>query len=101
MKEQNSRRSFLRKTGAAAFALTIVPRHVLGGQGQIAPSDQLTKGIIGVGGMGRGHFGYEGTRLLAICDVDSAHLEKALGMAGPGVKGYHDFRELKIGRAHV
>lgn len=94
MKEQNSRRSFLRKTGAAAFALTIVPRHVLGGQGQIAPSDQLTKGIIGVGGMGRGHFGYEGTRLLAICDVDSAHLEKALGMAGPGVKGYHDFREL-------
>jgi predicted dehydrogenase len=94
MKENNSRRSFLRKTGAAAFALTIVPRHVLGGQGYMAPSDQLTKGVIGVGGMGRGHFGYEGTRLLAICDVDSVHLEQALGIAGPGVKGYHDFREL-------
>ena len=60
----------------------------------MAPSDQLTKGVIGVGGMGRGHFGYEGTRLLAICDVDSVHLEQALGIAGPGVKGYHDFREL-------
>ncbi|MFO7574959.1 MAG: Gfo/Idh/MocA family oxidoreductase [Bacteroidales bacterium] len=94
MKDQNSRRSFLKKTGAAAFALTIVPRHVLGGQGHTAPSDQLTKGVIGVGGMGRGHFGYEGTRLLAICDVDSTHLEQALGMAGPGVKSYHDFREL-------
>jgi len=94
MKEQNSRRSFLRKTGAAAFALTVVPRHILGGQGYTAPSDQLTKGVIGVGGMGRGHFGYEGTRLLAICDVDSVHLEKALALAGPGVKAYHDFREL-------
>ena len=94
MNEKNSRRNFLRKTGAAAVALTIIPRHVIGGQGYTAPSDQLTKGVIGVGGMGRGHFGYEGTRLLALCDVDSAHLEKALSLAGPGVKGYHDFREL-------
>jgi predicted dehydrogenase len=96
MKELNSRRSFLKKTGAAAFALTVVPRNVLGGQGHTAPSDQLTKGVIGVGGMGRSHFGYEGTRLLAICDVDSVHLEQALGIAGPEVKGYHDFRELIV-----
>ena len=80
MKEQNSRRSCLRQTGAVAFALTVGPRHVLGGQGHTAPSDQLTTGVIGVGGMGRGHFGSEGTRLRAICDVASAHLEKALGM---------------------
>ena len=71
MKNKNlGRRDFLRKTGAAAIAFTIIPRHVFGGQGYLAPSDQLTKGIIGVGGMGSGHIGYEGTKLLAVCDVD-------------------------------
>ena len=68
------RREFL-KTFAGMAALTVVPRHVLGGVGYTAPSDQLTKGIIGVGGMGRGHYGYAGTRLVAICDVDKNHLE--------------------------
>ncbi|TFH39326.1 MAG: gfo/Idh/MocA family oxidoreductase, partial [Bacteroidia bacterium] len=88
------RRDFLMKTAAASLAITVVPRHVLGGQGYTAPSDQLTKGIIGVGGMGRGHIPYEGTRVLAICDVDTKHLEAALAITGPGVDTYHDFREL-------
>src|SRR5512140_3392813 len=95
MKKDNlGRRDFLRKTTAAALAFTIVPRHVLGGQGYSAPSDQLTKGIIGVGGMGRGHIGYEGTRLLAVCDVDKSHLAQAIELAGGNISGYHDFREL-------
>ncbi len=89
----NSRRDFLKKSALALGAFAIVPRHVLGGPGFLAPSDQLTKGIIGVGGMGRGHFGYEG-RLLAVCDVDSDHLKDAIKEAGPGVTGYKDFREL-------
>ena len=91
---KTGRRDFLKKSIAATFAITIIPRHVLGGSGYTAPSDQLTKGIIGVGGMGRGHIPYEGTRLLAVCDVDSLHLEKALSITGPGVDTYHDFREL-------
>jgi myo-inositol 2-dehydrogenase / D-chiro-inositol 1-dehydrogenase len=95
MKNNHSgRRDFLRKTTAAALALTIVPRHVLGGRGYQAPSDQLTKGIIGVGGMGQGHIPYEGTRVLAMCDVDKTHLDQAIKMAGGNVTGYHDFREL-------
>jgi myo-inositol 2-dehydrogenase/D-chiro-inositol 1-dehydrogenase len=93
-KENTGRREFLKKSAAATLAFTLVPRHVLGGTGYTAPSDQLTKGIIGVGGMGRGHFGYEGTRLLAVCDVDKAHLEQAVAAGGADVKGYHDFREL-------
>ena len=68
-----NRRNFLKTLGGVAL-FTIVPRHVLG-KGYIAPSDQLTKGIIGVGGMGRGHVNYGGTRLVAICDVDKKHLE--------------------------
>ena len=95
MKKQNTgRRDFLKKSTVAAFALTIVPRHVLGGTGFLAPSDQLTKGIIGVGGMGRGHIPYEDTRVLAMCDVDKTRLENAIALAGGNVTGYHDFREL-------
>jgi hypothetical protein len=88
------RRDFLKKTTAAAFTLNIIPRHVLGGPGFISPSNQFTKGIIGVGGMGRGHIDYEGTRLLAMCDVDKSHLNEAINMAGGKISGYHDFREL-------
>ncbi|HCI55254.1 MAG TPA: oxidoreductase [Bacteroidales bacterium] len=94
MKITSTRRSFLKKTGAAMLAFTIVPRRVLGGQGYTPPSDQLTKGIIGVGGMGKGHFNYEGTRLLAVCDVDRKHLEEAVALAKGNVSAYHDFREL-------
>ena len=101
MRKNNlGRRDFLRKTGAAAIAFTVVPRHVLGGQNYTAPSDQLTKGIIGVGGMGRGHFNYEGTRLLAVCDVDGKHLDDAVAAAGGGIAGYRDFREL-LGRPDI
>ena len=46
------RRDFLKKGVLGAAAFTIVPRHVLGGPGFIAPSDQITKAIIGVGGIG-------------------------------------------------
>jgi myo-inositol 2-dehydrogenase/D-chiro-inositol 1-dehydrogenase len=87
-----SRRQFIR-TGAAA-SLAIVPRRVLGGPGYLAPSDTLTKAVIGVGGMGRAHLGYEGSVLRAVCDVDSGHLASALEIAGPGVAGYADFREV-------
>ncbi|MGB2908553.1 MAG: Gfo/Idh/MocA family oxidoreductase [Candidatus Aminicenantaceae bacterium] len=87
-----TRREFVKRSAVAAAALTIVPRSVLGGQGYTAPSDELTNAVIGVGGMGRGHLRYEGARLLAVCDVDTRHLAQALEIAGPGVKGYTDFR---------
>ncbi len=93
-RRQTDRRTFLKGAVAAAASVTIVPRTVLGGTGFTAPSDELTKGIIGVGGMGSGHIDYEGSRLLAVCDVDSQHLAGALEKAGPGVDGYHDFREV-------
>mgnify|MGYP006280830963 CR=1 FL=1 len=88
-----SRRSFLKGSGAA-MGISIVPRHILGGVGFTAPSDELTRAVIGVGGMGRGHLGYPGARLLAVCDVDRGHLKQALGMVNKDVKGYTDFREV-------
>lgn len=97
MKE--SRRTFLKSLGAIGL-FTIVPRKVLG-NGFIAPSDQLTKGIIGVGGIGRSDLHFTNTdacRLVALCDVDRNHLNSAVKAAKEqlhaDVKAYDDFREL-------
>lgn len=91
--KNGSRRKFLQTSAKAAAAFYIVPRSVLGGTGFVAPSDQLTKGVIGVGAMGTGHLDYEG-RTIAVCDVDKNHLERALHKTGRGVTGYSDYREL-------
>ncbi len=89
-----SRRNFCKATVGALAGFTIVPRHVLGGVGYTAPSEQLTKAVVGVGGMGQGHLTYPGARLLAVCDVDKGHLRSTLKKCGPEVKGYTDFREV-------
>jgi hypothetical protein len=44
-----SRRKFIATSGAAAAAFTIVPRHVLGGAGFVAPSEKITVAYIGCG----------------------------------------------------
>ncbi|HEY5570179.1 MAG TPA: Gfo/Idh/MocA family oxidoreductase [Bacteroidales bacterium] len=90
---KTTRRGFMKAAGAIGL-FSIVPRNVLGGNGVIPPSDQLTKGIIGVGGMGRGHYNYAGTRLVAICDVDAKHLSDGLAAADGKIKGFTDFRDL-------
>ena len=92
-----NRREFLRGSftaAAATVAATLVPRRVLGGQGYTPPSDELTRAVIGVGGMGRAHLRYSGARLLAVCDVDDTHLKQALESVGSDVHGYRDFREV-------
>lgn len=95
-----NRRDFLKSLGGAAL-LTIVPRNVLGGPNFIAPSDQLTKGIVGVGGIGRSSYHFtsnEQCRLVAVCDVDANHLNQAKELAkqkfGEDVAGYHYYRDL-------
>jgi predicted dehydrogenase len=93
-KKSFTRRKFLKKTIAVSAGFTIVPRFVLGGTGFTAPSDEPTKAVIGVGGMGRGHLQYPGAKLLAVCDVDENHLKRALEIGGPGVDGYKDFRDV-------
>ncbi len=98
--KNNSRRNFLKTVGLAGL-FTIVPRHVLGGPKHIAPSDQLTKGIIGVGGIGRSSYHFtsnDSCRLVSVCDVDSSHLQKALDLGkkkfDQQLKAYHDYRDL-------
>ena len=92
-----SRRGLLRGA-VAAGGWMIVPRYVLGGQGNTPPSEQPTRAVIGCGGMGSGHIESINTdcRLLAICDVDEARLEKArkLKNVTPDTKTYKDWREV-------
>ncbi len=47
-----NRRKFLGSAAAASLAITVVPRHVLGGPGYVAPNDKLTLGYIGCGTQG-------------------------------------------------
>jgi len=85
-----SRRRFLGTTTAAAAA-TIVPRHVLGGPEELAPSDTITYGVIGNGsrkdsGMGR----WKCFRRIAVCDVDT----KRIGGEPDNKARYVDFRKM-------
>ena len=50
-KREMNRREFLGSASAAA-AVTIVPRHVLGGPGYVPPSDKITMAYIGCGTQG-------------------------------------------------
>ena len=91
-----TRRTFLKTSVASLATISIVPRHVLGGVGHTPPSEILTRAVIGTGGMGMGHVKSINTacKLLAVCDVDSEHLEQAVKAGGPDCKGYKDFREV-------
>jgi len=51
--QQPTRRNFIKKAVATSAAFTIVPRHVLGGPGFVAPSDRVHVGVVGVGGRGK------------------------------------------------
>ena len=87
------RRQFLAGAATAA-ALTIVPRHVLGGPGHTAPSDMLNVAGIGVGGMGATDLAnYKDEAVVALCDVDDQYAAKTFA-AFPQARRYRDFREL-------
>jgi predicted dehydrogenase len=66
-----TRRQFIATTAAAA-AVTIVPRHVLGGTHFVAPSDKVNVALIGAGGQGRTNvralFHEEDCQVIALAD---------------------------------
>lgn len=95
----NSRRDFI-KTGLAASSIMIIPRHVLGGVGYTAPSDQLMVATIGAGGKGisdiKNAYLSGKVKIVALCDVDpnGAHGVTQIRKEFPKAKFYTDFREL-------
>jgi len=86
-----TRRRFLGAATAAAAATTIVPRRVLGGPGEKAPSDTITYGVIGNGGRkDAGLRGKSGFKKIAVCDVDV----KRIGGEPDGKTRFTDYRKM-------
>jgi predicted dehydrogenase len=90
-----SRRAFLKTMGLAGAAFTILPRHVLGGNGFIAPSDTVYIAGIGVGGKGTsdltGFAKNPKAKISFLCDVDDRMAVESKKNF-PNAKYYKDFR---------
>lgn len=106
------RRNFIRLLGSGALAAASAP-HILRAEdlsGPTAPSNRLTVGFIGHGGISWGHFrdvlDDNTLQVLWVCDVDKKHRENALSTATKryaerdgtttytGVRSTGDFREV-------
>ena len=87
MTPDQDRRRFL-GTAAGAVAFTVVPRHVLGGQGNVAPSDKITLAMIGVGTQAL----RELPALLSIPEI------RIVSVCDPckNAAGYHDWSSAEI-----
>lgn len=113
-KKNLSRRQFIGKSiktvAATSIAFSfpaIVPSSVFG---KNAPSNRINIGAIGTGRISRGHdipgvWGYDDTRVIAVCDVDANRAEDAKvlvnnyyteqkGKSYNGVQSYTNYREL-------
>jgi len=87
-----TRRAVAPVLGTALAGLTILPRHVLGGPGYVAPSDKLNIAGVGVGAMGGNYLqNCESENIVALADVDHMFAAKTLARY-PKAATYHDYR---------
>ena len=105
-----TRRQLIQRAGATAAAAPFLLPSLTRGGARAAPSDRITMGVIGCGGMGRGNLGsFLGQRdvqVLAVCDPDVVQREAARRMveeryandersgSWSGCASYVDFRDL-------
>ncbi|MHC4743998.1 MAG: Gfo/Idh/MocA family oxidoreductase [Planctomycetota bacterium] len=106
-KKNITRRSLLKRAAGLSVAAAgfpyVVTSSVLGKGGNVAPSNRITMGCIGVGGQGtgkvRGFLGKADVRILAVCDVIESRRQNAKGIVDrryddKGCASYSDFREI-------
>jgi predicted dehydrogenase len=98
-----SRRRFLTAAGAAIAVPMIVPASVIGGEGQSAPSNRITVGVVGWGMQGpnntQGLMALTDCQVVAACDLDKRHLDQAVGAINShynnkDCKAYSDYQEM-------
>ncbi|MGA2656454.1 MAG: Gfo/Idh/MocA family oxidoreductase, partial [Verrucomicrobiota bacterium] len=85
------RRAFLAYSAAIA-AFSVVPRHVLGGPGNVSPSEKLNLAGIGIGGRGGKDLAQMNSEnIVALCDVDWTYAAHTFNQYPKAAK-YRDFR---------
>jgi predicted dehydrogenase len=102
-----NRRNFIEKTAISAAGISIIPRHVLGGKGFIAPSDRIQLGYIGTGKQVYTLLNEIGkckeTVVIAASDVYKRKLDSFVDAAkkvnqqkdiNTAIQSYHHYREL-------
>lgn len=77
----------------------ILPAAVVGRAGAVSPNGKVRLACVGLGGQGmsnlRAFLADERVQVVAVCDVDSQHLEKAAALAKLNkADNYRDFREV-------
>jgi len=101
------RRGFLKGAAGAAAGMVAAPYVItssaLGAGGRAPASERIVMGGIGLGGMGTGDLGgflgFSEVQVVAVCDVDTNHRNRAVGIVNgrygnKDCAGYNDFRRL-------
>ncbi len=84
------------RAGSAVALPYLVPAAALGLDGKVAPSNRITLGGVGVGGVGHGQvqaLAKAGFQVEALCDVDDLHAKKTYDKF-PQARRYRDFRDM-------
>ncbi|MFY9150492.1 MAG: Gfo/Idh/MocA family oxidoreductase [Prolixibacteraceae bacterium] len=106
MDNKSTRRTFLLNSLSAIAGTVILPQIIpssaMGMNGVVPPSDRIVMGSIGVGSQGvsnmRGFLRKREVQYVALCDLDTTHLEKASAMVNQLYKNtdcrtYKDYRD--------
>ncbi len=105
--ENVNRRQFLRHSSQLAIKSISFPYFintvVFGKSGRITPSNRITVGCIGVGGVGvwdlKSFLSKKAAQVVVVCDVDSEHRQRGVKIVNQAYgnqncAGYRDFRNL-------
>lgn len=109
LNSKHSRRKFINSSALALAGISIIPRHVLGGNGYVAANDKINVGCIGTGKQGRILANFFANNCpdivpVAACDVDTQKLDLFNQVVGKvqkeknkrevSLKNYGQYREL-------
>ncbi len=97
-----TRRDFVGNSAKLAMGAMILPRWVLGGPGYVPPSARLNIACVGIGGMGMSNMAEVlSENIVAVCDVDTAYVEKSLeGRLRPR-QGEPTQKNVQLGEAYT